>query len=155
LNAVLSAPYILSLAVGRPDISARFNLYALFVVPPAAAALVYFFGLEGAGLSWVIYNLFSYAYSIPRICAECGLGISPLKWYARVLRFLGPAAVIYGVAWTICRTSGHGSIYAYVGGYALASSFFILGSFLLIGDELRNSFQGLIRNFRSMYAEVS
>ncbi len=155
LNATLNAPYILSLAVGRPDIAARFTVYGLFVVLPAAAALVYFFGLAGAAFSWIVYNLFGYAYTIPRICAECGLGISPLKWYARVLRFLGPAAVIYGSAWTICRAAGHGSIYALVVGYALASSLFVLGSFLLIGSELRSSMQTFARNFRAKYAEVS
>jgi O-antigen/teichoic acid export membrane protein len=155
LNATLGAPYILSLAVGRADISARLTLYALFVVPPAAAALVYFFGLAGAAFSWVVYNLFSSVYAIPRICAECGLGISPLKWYLQVSRFLGPAAIIYGAAWAICRTAGHSSIYALVVGYGLASSLFILGSFLLIGPELRDSFQGLVRNFRAKYAEAS
>jgi O-antigen/teichoic acid export membrane protein len=154
LNGSVAAPYILSLAVGRPDIPARFTIYALFVVLPAAAVLVYFFGLAGAAFSWVVYNLVSYAYVIPRVCAECGLGISPLRWYAHVLRFLGPASVIYGSAWMICRTVGHGSVYAFVVGYALASSLFVLGSFLLIGTELRNSFKGLVRNFRAKYAEV-
>jgi O-antigen/teichoic acid export membrane protein len=155
LNATANAPYILSLAVGRPDISARFTFYALFVVPPAAAALVYFFGLAGAAFSWVVYNLFSYVYTIPRICAECGPGISPLRWYVQVLRFLGPAALIYGLAWTICSTAGHGSIYALVLGYGLASSLFVWGSFLLIGTELRSSLQALVRDFRAKYAEVS
>jgi O-antigen/teichoic acid export membrane protein len=155
LNATLNAPYILSLAVGRADISARFTFYALFVVPPAAAALVYFFGLAGAAFSWVVYNLFSYVYTIPRICVECRLGISPLKWYVRVFRLVGPAAIVYGAAWAICRTAGHGSIYALVVGYGLASSLFVWGSFLLIGTELRDSFRRLVRNFRAKYAEVS
>lgn len=154
LNATLHAPYALSLAVGRPDISARFTFYALFVVPPAAAVLVYFFGLAGAAFSWVVYNLFSYLYSIPRVCAECGLGISPLRWYAHVLRFLGPGAIIYGSAWTFCRTIGHGSIYALVVGYGVASSLFLAGSFLLIGSELRRTFWDLLQNFRAKYAEV-
>jgi O-antigen/teichoic acid export membrane protein len=154
LNATANAPYILSLAVGRPDISARFSFYALFVVPPAAAVLVHFWGLTGAAISWVVYNLFAYLYTIPRVCAECGLAMSPFKWYVRVLRFLGPAVVVYGTAWMLSRTLGHGSIYALITGYALASSLFILGSFLFIGSELRDSFHGLARNFRAKYAEV-
>jgi len=154
LNATLSAPSVFSLAVGRPDISARFTVYALFVVLPAATFLIYFFGLKGAGFSWVVYHLFAYVYWIPLLCRECDLGISPVRWYAHVLRFLGPASVIYGSTWMICRTAGHGSVYAFVVGYALASSLFVLGSFLLIGVELRNSFQGLVRNFRAKYAEV-
>jgi hypothetical protein len=141
--------------VGRADISARFTFYALFVVPPAAVTLVHFFGLAGAAFSWVVYNLFSYVYTIPQICAECGLGISPLKWYAHVLRFLGPAALIYGSAWAICSTAGHRCTYTLVVGYGLASSLFVWGSFLLIGSELRNSIQGLVRDLRAKYAEVS
>jgi len=155
LNGSVHAPHVFSLAVGRPDISARFNFYALFVVPPAAIALVYFFGLSGAGFSWVLYNLFSYAYSIPRICGECGLGMSPLHWYTHVFRFLGPAGIIYGSAWALCRTAGHNSISALIVGYALASSVFMCGSFLLIGADLRNSFQLFVRNVRAKYAEVS
>jgi len=154
LNATLSAPSVFSLAVGRPDITARFTVYALFVVLPAATFLIYFFGLKGAGFSWVVYHLFAYVYWIPLLCRECDLGISPVRWYAHVLRFLGPASVIYGSAWMICRTAGHGSVCAFVVGYALASSLFVLGSFLLIGTELRNSFQGLVRDFRAKYAEV-
>lgn len=154
LNATLNAPYILSLAVGRPDIPARFNVYALFVVLPAAAVLVYSFGLAGAAFSWVVYNLLSYAYVIPRVCAECGLRISPLKWYAHVFRFLGPAAILYGSAWAICRTAGHGSIWALTLGYGLASTLYVLGSFMMIGRELRGTLWGLLRNFRTKYAEV-
>jgi O-antigen/teichoic acid export membrane protein len=154
LNGTVNAPYILSLAVGRSDIAARFTVYALFVVLPAAAVLVYFFGLAGAAFSWVVYNLVSYAYNVPRICAECGLGISPLKWYAHVFRFLGPAAIIYGAAWTICRTTGHDSIWALALGYGLASTLYVLGSFMLIGRELRGTLWGLLRNFRTKYAEV-
>jgi O-antigen/teichoic acid export membrane protein len=154
LNSTLNAPHVFSLATGRPDISARFNFYALFVVSPASIVLVYFLGLKGAAFSFVAYNLFSYLYSIPRICTECGLGISPLMWYAHVFRFLGPAAVIYGSAWTICTTAGHGSIWALVAGYALASLVFVFGSFLLIGVDLRSSFQGVVRNFRAKFAEV-
>jgi hypothetical protein len=133
---------------------ARFNIYALFVTPPAAAVLVYFFGLKGAGLSWVVYNLVAYAYFVPRVCAECGLRISPLKWCAQVLRFLGPGAIVYISAWAICRSAGHDSIWSLVLGYGLASALYILGSFMLIGTELRGTFWGLLRNFRAKYAEV-
>jgi O-antigen/teichoic acid export membrane protein len=154
LSATINAPYVLSMAVGRPDIMARFTFYALFVVPPAAYVLVHFFGLAGAAFSWVLYNLLTYAYCIPRICSACGLEISPLKWYARALRFLGPAAALYGAAWAICRTAGHGSIWALALGYGVASTVFVLGSFIMIGAELRGALWDLLRNFRRKYAEV-
>lgn len=154
LNSTLHAPHLFSLAVGRPDITARFNLYALFVVPPAAILLIHFFGLKGAGFSFVVYNLFSYMYAIPRICGECGLGISPMQWYAHVSRFLGPAVGIYGLAWYFCSTIGHSSISAFIAGYALASLVFVCGVFLFIGSDLRSTFQGMVQNFRAKYAEV-
>ncbi len=154
LNATVSAPYILSLAVGRSDIPARFNMYALFVVLPTAGVLVYYFGLAGAALSWVVYNLFSYVYYVPRICVECDLGISPFKWYAHVFRFLGPAAVIYGSVWTFCRATSHDSIWALALGYGLASALYVLGAFMLIGTELRGTLWGLLRNLRTKYAEA-
>jgi O-antigen/teichoic acid export membrane protein len=154
LNGTINAPYLFSLAVGRPDISARFNFYAVFLVPPAAGFLVHFWGLKGAAFSWVVYNFFSYAYAVRRICAECGLGVSTLRWFAQVLRFLGPGAIIYGSAWAMCGMAGHGSISALAVGYGLASSLFVLGSFLLIGPELRHSFRRLVRDLQAKHAEV-
>ncbi len=154
LNSTLQAPHMFSLAAGRPDITARFNLYALFVVPPTAIVLIHFFGLNGAGFSWVVYNLFSYAYAVPRICKECGLGITPTQLYAHVFRFLGPAAILYGLAWTVCRTAGHASIASLVVGYVLASLVFACGSFLLLGPDLRCTFQGMVRAFRAKHVEA-
>lgn len=154
LNSTLYAPHLFSVSTGRPDITARFNLYALFVVPPAAILLIHFFGLKGAGLSWVVYNLFSYAYAVPRVCNECGLGITPFQWYARIFRFLGPAGTIYSVAWVISRTVGHSSVPALAVAYLLASLTFAGASFFLIGPDLRSTLQGLARAFRAKYVEA-
>src|SRR5205823_11242249 len=100
LNATLNMPYMLSLAVGRPDIATRQNVYALFTVLPVTIALVYFFGLAGAGFSWAFYHLFAYAYSVPRITRAC-LEQAPWAWYWQVLRVLSLGAVTYGVAWLV------------------------------------------------------
>jgi O-antigen/teichoic acid export membrane protein len=42
MNGTLTIPHIVSLAMGRPDIAARLNTYALFVVLPATAIFIYF-----------------------------------------------------------------------------------------------------------------
>jgi len=154
LNSTLQAPHMFSLAAGRPDIAARFNLYALFAVPPTAVVLIHFFGLMGAGFSWAVYNLLYYLYAIPRICGECELGIKPLKLYGHVARFLGLGVVTYGLAWTICRTAGQGSVTFLAVGYVLASLVFLYASFLLIGPDLRSTLQGLLGTLRAKYVEV-
>jgi O-antigen/teichoic acid export membrane protein len=143
LNGTLNAPYVFSLAVGRPDISARFNIYALFVVPPTAAFLVYFWGLKGAAFSWVVYNLFAYVYSIRRICAEC-LCLSPWQWYLHVLKFIALAGFVYGAAWAARTFYGAGSIPGLALSYAVATALFLAIAYLLIGNELRISFKRLV-----------
>jgi O-antigen/teichoic acid export membrane protein len=143
LNGTLNAPYVFSLAVGRPDISARFNFYALFVVPPAAAFLVYFWGLKGAALSWVVYNLFSYVYGVRRICAEC-LHLSPWQWYLHVMKFIGLAGFVYGAAWATRAFYRLDSIPGLALSYAVATAFFLAIAYLLIGNELRISFKRLV-----------
>jgi len=153
MNGVLTIPYAFSLAAGRPDISARSNLYALFVVLPATALLVHFFGLSGAGFSWVLYHVFAYTYVVPRICREC-LAISALGWYSRVLKVLGLAAMTYGAAWLILGSGSHNSVVPLALAYLVSSSLFLAGSFVWMGTELRGSLQGILRNFRTRYAEV-
>ena len=153
MNGVLTIPYAFSLAAGRPDISARSNLYALFVVLPATALLVHFFGLSGAGFSWVLYHVFAYTYVVPRICREC-LAISALGWHSRVLKVLGLAAMTYGAAWLILGSGSHNSVVPLALAYLVSSSLFLAGSFVWMGTELRGSLQGILRNFRTRYAEV-
>jgi O-antigen/teichoic acid export membrane protein len=143
MNATLNMPYTLSLAMGRPQIAARQNLYALAVVLPATMALIYRFGLAGAGFSWVVYHLFAYAYMIPRICREC-LGGGLLRWYLDVLKVLGLAALTYGPAWLLVGAA-HTLSPLLVLAYAAASVGFALGAFLLIGPELRATALGFRR----------
>lgn len=98
MNGTLTVSSVLSQAVGRPGIIVRLNGYALLVVLPAAVLLVYFFGLPGAGFSWVWYQLFAYAYAVPRICAEC-LRCASREWFVQVLRVFVPAFCTYGAGW--------------------------------------------------------
>ena len=39
-------------------ISMKMNIWALFVTVPATVALIYFFGMVGASVSWVFYHVF-------------------------------------------------------------------------------------------------
>lgn len=153
MNGTLTTPYVFSLAAGRPDIAARTNLYALFVVLPVTAALIYFFGLNGAGLSWVFYHLLAYVYQIPRTCSEC-LDVPTWKWYRQILGIFFAIGLTYGTAWALLELGRADSGFFLVLAYAAASVGFVAAAYLMIGDELRNSFQGLVRTFRAKYAEV-
>ena len=153
MNGTLHIPYVCSLAAGKPEIAVRLNLYALFVVLPVAALLVYYFGLAGAGLSWVFYHLFAYAYAVPRICSEC-LGISPAEWYSHVLRIAGLAGGTYGGAWAILEGLGAGSILPLILAYAGASIAFLVGGYWMMGDELQETFLRYLQAVRIRMAEA-
>ncbi len=136
LNATLNIPFTLSQAMGRPDIGGRQNLLALAVVPPIAVLGVVLFGLRGAAFGWVCYQLFAYAYGVPRICREC-LGTSPRAWYREVLRVTVVLAGTYGAAYWIALTAGRGSLCWLATGYLLASALYAGGIYVVAGRDLR------------------
>ena len=137
MNGTLSTPFTLSLAVGRPDINAKQNLYALFVVLPVTGVLIWKWGLVGAGLSSVFYHLFVYGY-FARVCARECLGISPREWYFHVLRILGIAVATYGVTWIVLTllTSKTSIIFLAIA-YGLGSFVYLYAANLAAGPELR------------------
>jgi O-antigen/teichoic acid export membrane protein len=138
MSGTLNIPYVFSLAVGKPEIAARTNYYALFAVLPVTALLVFKFGIAGAGFSWVFYHFFTYAYMMPRVCSEC-LGMSVGKWYLHVFKVFGLAGLTYGVAWAIMTFVGSFSILSLAVGYVFASTAFVAAAYRLIGDELRET----------------
>lgn len=133
MNGTLHVPYVFSLAVGRPDIAARANLYALFTVLPVTFVLVYLFGINGAAVSWVVYHLFLYAVQLPRTCREC-IEIDVSSWFKHMFRPFSAAFVIYGAAWVL-----RGSLISAAIAYTVASAVFLGLAYLLIGDGLRQS----------------
>lgn len=134
----VTIPYTLSVAVGRPDIASRTNVLALLVVIPVTTTSTYLYGLTGAASSWVVYQLFVYAYMIPRICRQC-LSISAASWYLHIAKVLGLAAITYGSAWLFVAVPQGLSISALALAYAIASIAFLGGAFLLIGHDLRET----------------
>jgi O-antigen/teichoic acid export membrane protein len=137
MGATVNVPYTFSVAIGKPQIASRSNLLALFVVVPVATILIYLFGLVGAASSWVVYNLFVYAYMIPRICREC-LGIPVWSWYVHIAKVLALAAITYGVAWLAIVVPQSFTTPALVAAYVVASVAFLAGSLLLMGPDLRD-----------------
>jgi len=153
MNGALTAPYVVSLAVGRPDITARQNFAGLFVVLPASVIAVYFFGLSGAGFSWVVYHLFAYSYGLPRICREC-LGMPVRAWYWHVLRILGSAILIYGCAWIALASLGNFSVTALAAAYVLATLVYGVVAFWIMGEELRQRIIDFVNPLRLKMREA-
>lgn len=151
MNGTLYVPHVFSLAVGRPGIAARSNFYALFVVLPVMALLIYFLGLVGAGLSWIFYHLFGYGYGVPRICREC-LKIPVGRWYGHMLKIFALAGLTYGVAGMILATTGSASIVSLLLAYSLASMVFMAGSYFIMGDTLRETLSGHLNGLRAQIA---
>jgi O-antigen/teichoic acid export membrane protein len=139
--------------VGRADIPARTNIIGLFVVLPVTAALVAFYGLNGAALSWVFYQVYLCVFMVPVICREC-LRVNYFVWCGSVLKALTIAAVTYGIAWLAVAgmATAAARTLALLSGYVLAS--FVFGSiaFFVVGRDARET---VVRSSRELIARGS
>jgi O-antigen/teichoic acid export membrane protein len=57
MNGTLAIPFMLSVAMGRPGIASRTNLWVLVLSLPVTVTLIFGFGLVGAGLAWIAYHV--------------------------------------------------------------------------------------------------
>ena len=135
MNGTLAVPNVFSIAVGQPQISARLNFVALFTVLPLTVVFVTAFGLTGAGLSWVAYHIFAYAYFVPSVCRQ-SLRISPIAWYRETGKVLALVAATYGAIWLFLSGLGATSIPVLLAGFFIASLGFSLGAYLLLREEI-------------------
>jgi O-antigen/teichoic acid export membrane protein len=140
MNASLNAPFVFSLAVGRPDIAARLNFYGLFVVLPVTGLLVYRFGLAGAGFSWIFYHVFALPYQVSRTCSEC-LHIPAWRWYVDFLKVVLLTILTYGIGWGVIVSAGRQSLTFLASTYVVSSILFLAVAYGSIGDELRDTFK--------------
>ena len=154
MNGTLNVPYVFSLAVGKPGITARANFYGLFVTLPVTVLLIYYLGLTGAGLSWIFYHIFAYSYGVPRVCREC-MEIRVWKWYLHVLRVYILVGLTYGVAWITLGVIGSHSIFSLALAYIGASVVFLIGSYFMIGDELRQTLLSHLQRLKTRIVEVT
>jgi O-antigen/teichoic acid export membrane protein len=136
MNGTLNMPAAVSLAADRPDIGAKQNLYALFIVTPVTALLIWKWSLVGAGLSLVLYHFYAYSYGARRVAGEC-LGIRPQEWYAHVAKAVALAGATYGLAWGILEATSHGSIIMLICGYLAGTAAFLAVAYVSVGEELR------------------
>ena len=143
MHGTLVVPYFASLAAGRPDITVRVNFLALFIIVPATIGLIYYFGLAGAGFSWILYHLFVYAFGVPRICVEC-LRIPVKEWYEHVARIAIAASVTYGLAWEVFHSFGTARISSATVAFLGGTVAFMLAAYWLMSDDLRAAMTRLL-----------
>jgi O-antigen/teichoic acid export membrane protein len=147
MHGTLIVPYLVSLAAGKPDISAKANVWAVFVIVPATIGLIAVFGVAGAAASWVAYQGLLYAFAVPAICAEC-LGMPARDWFRHVGRIVGAAGLTYGLAGGALRTLGDASLLAVTAAYVIATLAFLCEACWLMGADLRGALVGLFRGPR-------
>jgi O-antigen/teichoic acid export membrane protein len=143
MNATLHVPYWYSLAVGRPDIAMKANVWGLLITVASAIVLTHQFGLIGTAGCWLTYNIFAYLYTVPILCREC-LRIPVLSWYLHVARYFMTIAVSYGSTWILATRYGSKSEMAYAVAYLGGSAIFLSCSWFVVGVELREALRRAI-----------
>lgn len=136
MNGTLNFCHIFAIATDKPGISARQNIYALFVILPSMVLLVRYLGLSGAALSWILYQVFGYIYGIRRIYQEC-LEIRVSEFYFFMLKIFLLAALTYGALWKFLKIIGITSIISLTISYAVATIVFLIGSYIIINAGTR------------------
>ena len=144
MSAAVYTPYIGSVAMGRPDIIVRANVLAVFIVVPVTVLLVLAYGIVGAACSLVFYQLFSFAYVVPRICRQC-LYIAPAGWYWHFARAVGLAVITYGTSWGVIVYTGSYHLLGLTIAYLISSAVFACGAYLAIGTDTRATVNRMVQ----------
>jgi O-antigen/teichoic acid export membrane protein len=151
MNGTLVMPYVYSLAVGKPEITSRLSLAAVFIVVPVTVLAVASFGVAGASLGYLSYHVFFYALAVPRYCHECLLRPAA-EWYGQAAKVMGTGALTYGPAWVVAWRVGGLSTVALVIGFLAASVAFAASATRLCEPGLRRAGMHLTRLDRSRTA---
>lgn len=140
INGTIRLPFILSISMGKPEIGIKNDSLSLLVVFPLSIFLIYKFGLIGAGLAIISRYLFAYVYAIPRYAREC-LGVKPMEWFVHVGRIFLLILLSYGSPWIVLAFQGNFSLVALTVAYLSGTILFVIGTFFLMGNELRQTLQ--------------
>lgn len=147
-------PTVFALAVGKPGIGIRADIYSLFLVLPLAYILINQFGLTGAGLAIIARRLVHYAYAIPRYYREC-LDLPVKEWYWNLLKIIILVFLSYGVAWLILSVVDNYSVFSLAIAYVCATIIFMFGSYMVIGEEFRETISRYVNMLKPKAWEVT
>jgi O-antigen/teichoic acid export membrane protein len=144
MNGTLIIPSMLMMARERLDIAIRQNIVALFIVTPCTVFLVAKWGMIGAALSWIGFQVFAYAYGIPRCSREC-LQMPARDWFKHIARPYALACLTYLPAWLLAaRLPGEPVVQALIA-YLVASILFAALSWGGLEITLRSSILRVLR----------
>ena len=154
MQGTMMVPHFLALGMERADIVFRQVLFALFLVFPLTVWLIHDFGLIGAPLGWLAYQVWAYAYGARHIYAQC-LGLAPKRFYLEVAVSLTLGAVAYAPPFlALSLTVGfdlHWAMLGYLSGLVL----YVAGFWLVAGPEARSEIKDVLSRLRSRRREVS
>jgi O-antigen/teichoic acid export membrane protein len=136
VNSLVAAPWIYSLAVGRPEITTRANLVSLIVFAPVTFALIVSYGIEGAGLSMFLYNIFYCVYALPLIFREC-LKLPFSYWLTHTLGLAIAILFPFVLLFVVLLSLDIWTIYTAMVAYVVASGFSFVISWRMMGPELK------------------
>jgi O-antigen/teichoic acid export membrane protein len=135
-NGTLSILYVFSLAVGKPQLTSRYSLFAALFTVPVTVVAVARFGLAGASFGFLSYHLIFYAVAIPTYCREC-LAMPAGQWYRHLARVVGLAGATYGVGFAVAGWFWKLQAIALLAAFMVASAGFALVAYRWIDPELR------------------
>lgn len=151
IHGALRIQHNFAVASGRPGIAVRTNLLAVLTVTPASVALIYYFGMTGAALYWILYNVFNAVYAVPKICKEC-INIPPQEWYLQVSKALLLISSVYGIAWIVLAFIDDFSIPSLTVAYLAATGIFLIAGFNMIHREARDQLVTTVKGFGKKFA---
>lgn len=122
-NSMMHLPYRLQLAFGVTYIALGVNIGSAIVFTPLTYLLVKYYGINGAGISWVVFNLLCYLI-IPQVMHNQILPSEKKQWiFYDTLPFMIISLILYaGAAW----------LYWHLGGYWTLIFSLLVASFLYI-----------------------
>jgi len=145
-------PYMLSLAMKRPEISLYPSLLALAVVIPAAVLLTLYFGLAGAALTPVLASFVQMMFFLPRFSSEC-LATGAWQWYRKSGAYVGVGLFVYGLPWLLLGFFGTGlDLYGLVASYIAGTLIYMYLGWLISGRELKSAIVHHLHSLRFRYA---
>lgn len=145
LNAAMSAPYILSVATGYTRLALKVNLMAAPFYFPTLYLLIRWYGIEGAGLVWLLLNLYYLALFVPLVQRQL-MGGNTLAWLGRNwLPFFG-LGMLYWVGRCMALAlfaNGELGMWAICVACTLGYAGF---GFLFLGRDIQESIWGILRH---------
>jgi O-antigen/teichoic acid export membrane protein len=142
LNGVVSPPYILSVAAGQARIPLLVNLCGLVFYFPSLYLLIVYGGIEGAGLAWILINIYYLLVLIPLI-QRLVLGESSFEYLSKSFLPFIALSIIFWIGKQLVAPFEIGSWKVWLGVSASTLVFAGLGFFFL-EKSLRNSLRDLL-----------